>query len=115
MRTPLSFKDWEALSAYLDGQLSERDRARLQQRVTADPELQRALEGLSQTKIILHSAPRRRAPRNFTLNPKMVPQRRRGWFQPVRAFSFGSVMAAILLIFALAFQYLPGLQGLRLM
>jgi hypothetical protein len=113
MNTPLSSNDWEALSAYLDGQLSERDRNRLQQRMAADPELQRALEGLRQTKIILRSAPRRRAPRNFTLTKQMVPQRRRNWFQPVPAFSFGSVFAAILLIFALAFQYLPGLQGLR--
>ena len=113
MNTPLSSKDWETLSAYLDGQLSERDQTRLKQRMTADPELRRSLEELRQTKIMLRSVRRRRAPRNFTLSPQMVPQRRRSWLQPVPTFSFASGLATVLLILTLAFQYLPGLQGLR--
>ena len=71
MSTP-SFRDLERLSAYLDGQLTPADRARLDSRLAADPQLREALEQLSQTRRLIQRTPHRRAPRNFTLTPKMA-------------------------------------------
>jgi hypothetical protein len=71
MRTPSS-RDLEQLSAYLDGQLSRPDRARLEVRIRSDPALAGALEELRQTRTILRHTPQRRATRNFSLTPGMA-------------------------------------------
>ncbi len=71
MSTP-SFHDLERLSAYLDGQLPPDDRVRLDSRLAADPQLRAALEELRRTRLLLQRTPHRRAPRNFTLTPKMA-------------------------------------------
>jgi anti-sigma factor RsiW len=71
MSTP-SFRDLERLSAYLDGQLPPADRVRLDSRLAADPQLRAALEELRRTRLMLQRTPHRRAPRNFTLTPKMA-------------------------------------------
>ncbi|MCK4978082.1 MAG: zf-HC2 domain-containing protein, partial [Anaerolineales bacterium] len=39
MTTSISPKEWEALSAYLDGQLSANDRIRLERLLTERPEM----------------------------------------------------------------------------
>lgn len=108
MTTPLSTSDWEKLSAYLDGQLSASEQTRLTQRLEARPELKRALEDLRQTRLILRSAPRRRAPRNFTLTPQMVPQRRTSWFNLVPSLGLTSAFSTLVLIISLL---LPRLQA----
>lgn len=64
--------EWEAISAYLDGQLAQKERARLEARLQASAELRSALEDLRNTRTLLRSQPRVRAPRNFTLTPQMV-------------------------------------------
>jgi len=75
----LSPNEWQALSAYLDNQLSERETRQLEARLQIRPELQAGLEELRQTRAMLRSLPRRRAPRNFTITPAMAekirPQR----------------------------------------
>jgi hypothetical protein len=65
----------EALSAYLDGQLSPRNVRKLESRLGRDPELQRALEHLRQTRHALRAAPQVRRPRSFVLTPEMAGQR----------------------------------------
>lgn len=73
MNTPnLSPAEFEALCAYLDGELSEKERRHLESRLQAKPELRSALEGLQKTRAVLRAAPRLRAPRNFTLTPEMA-------------------------------------------
>ena len=42
----MNFRDVEQLSAYLDGQLSPSDAARLQHRITSEPGMASALENL---------------------------------------------------------------------
>ena len=98
MTSPHVPDEWEILSAYLDGQLSSREMDNVRQKLQAQPDLQRALDELQRTRMVLKAAPRRRAPRNFTLSPSMVPQRRRffAWTTPV--FGFASVLAAVLLV-----------------
>lgn len=75
-RPVISPRDLEALSAYLDGQLSAPERRKLESRLKESPDLQQELLALKRTRAILKAAPRRRAPRNFTLTPQMAGVRR---------------------------------------
>lgn len=70
--TTLSFRDVEQISALLDGELPQQEVARLQLRIAADPELASVYRQLSQSRALLRKLPARRAPRNFTLTPKMA-------------------------------------------
>jgi hypothetical protein len=70
-----SFRDVEKLSAYLDGQLKPSEIARLETRLQTEPQLASILKDLRQTRGLLRQLPQRRAPRNFTLTPKMVGQK----------------------------------------
>lgn len=100
MTTP-SFRDVEQLSAYLDGELSQAEAARLETRLAADPQLASVFEALRQSRALLRQLPQRRAPRNFTLTPKMVGQK-----PPLpRAypfFRFSTALAAVLLLLTFA-------------
>jgi len=105
----LSFRVVEQLSAYLDGQLSQAERARLEARLRADPELAAALDDLRRTRSLLHRSPQRRAPRNFTLTPKMA-----GLKPPlpplVPALSWASAVAVLLFFLTLGSSLLGGLS-----
>ncbi|MEZ0395038.1 MAG: zf-HC2 domain-containing protein [Anaerolineales bacterium] len=94
-----TFRDLEQLSAYLDGQLPQAEAARLESRLAADPALAAALEELRQARAVLRRAPRRRAPRAFTLTPQMA-----GLKPPVpRAvpvFSWASALATLIFLCA---------------
>lgn len=68
----MNAREVENLSAYLDGQLSPTDSARLEARLESDPALAAALEALRETRALLRQMPRRRAPRNFTLTRQLV-------------------------------------------
>lgn len=99
MKTP-SFRDIERLSAHLDGKLSRAEVARLERRLAADPELHAALDDLRTARAVLRRTPQRRAPRNFTLTPKMAgikPPLPRS----VPALGWASAVAALLFIFTL--------------
>ena len=67
-------RDVELLSAYLDGQLSSSDSARLEARLKSEPELGSVMDDLRAARSYLRQLPLRRAPRNFTLTRKMVGQ-----------------------------------------
>jgi anti-sigma factor RsiW len=96
----LSFRDMENLSAYLDGQTPASERTRLENNIQSDPALAAALEELRQINKLLRSMPQRRAPRNFTLTPRMA-----GIRPPVPrlvpALSWASAAAMVLFIFTL--------------
>jgi len=116
MRAQITSHDYEQLSAYIDGQLTDSDRRRLEERLHAQPDLQQALDELTRTRALLRTAPRRRAPRNFTLTPAMVgstPTRRfNNFLNLFPALSFASALAAIALVVSIVFQLLPGRQML---
>lgn len=67
-----SWRDVELLSAYLDGQLSPRQKARLEARLKQDAALRQTLAGLRQTRALLRRMPPRRVPRAFTLTAAMA-------------------------------------------
>ena len=101
-----SFRDVEQLNAYLDGELDSTRRLRLESRLGADPELKSILDELHEARMVLRRLPQRRAPRNFTLTPKMA-----GIKPPLpRAYPvlrFASVFAVFLLFFTFAVNSLP--------
>ncbi len=96
MKNSISKRDWETISAYLDGQLSERKHARLESRLAHDLKLRAALDELNNIRQVLRSTPCLRAPRNFMLTPEMAGQPRRmprlapvfGWASAVASFLF---------------------------
>jgi hypothetical protein len=86
-------RDLERLSAYLDGELSQKDTTILEARLQIEPELKEALDELSKTSYALSSLPQVRVPRNFTLTPEMVGIREKHSMYPV--FRFATVVAAV--------------------
>ena len=107
MSTP-SFNNIGQLSAFLDGQLTQSQKTRLEARLRADPALAGALEDLRQVRTMLRRVPHRRARRNFTLTPKMA-----GIRPPVPrlvpALSWASAVAMMLFVCTLGFNLLGSL------
>jgi anti-sigma factor RsiW len=98
-------RDLELLSSYLDGQLKPSDSARLEARLSTDPNLRAVLDDLRSARGLLRRLPLRKAPRNFTLTPKMVgknPPLPRAY----PAFRFVSALATLLLFFTLGLNFL---------
>ncbi len=93
----LTERDYELLSSYIDGELSDAERAALEIRLNAEDELRRELASLRQTVALVNQLPKLKAPRNFTLD-KPVAQTRTIPFPMTAAFSALSAAAAVLLI-----------------
>ncbi|HSL29189.1 MAG TPA: hypothetical protein VK900_08335 [Anaerolineales bacterium] len=98
-------RDIELLSSYLDGQLKPSEAARLEARLSTDRDLRAVLDDLRSTRSLLRQLPARKAPRNFTLTPKMV-----GKNPPLPrtypAFRFVTALASLLLFFTMGVNYL---------
>jgi hypothetical protein len=77
MSRPISPRDLESLSAFLDNQLPTKERNQLQARLLAEPELKVTLDDLRRTRALLQQAPKARAPRSFALRPEQVAARSR--------------------------------------
>jgi len=103
--TAASFRDVERLSAYLDGELSQAERARLESRLARDVGLSAALDELRATRALLRRTPRRRAPRSFTLTPKMAGLRP-PLPRAVPVLRLASVLATLLLFVTFAGELL---------
>ena len=111
--TQPTFRDVELISAYLDGQLTQADAARLETRLKTGAELRGVLAEMGQARSLLRKLPARRAPRNFTLTAKMAgikpPQPR-----TFTIFRFASVLATVLFLFAyMANLSVPAMTALR--
>jgi len=81
----------ELLSAYLDGELGERERERLEARLSEDAALRAELRAMQQTVSMVHALRQVSAPRNFILSESMVerrepapaPEPRHAWAAPL--------------------------------
>ncbi len=109
----LSDRDYELLSAYLDGGLAAAERSALEQRLNTEPALKAELAALAETVALLNQLPSRRAPRNFTLTSAMIgrgttPRRGLLYLATSPAFSAVSAAAAVFLIMIGAFLVLQG-------
>ena len=101
----MNTRDLDLLSSYLDGQLKPSDSARLEARLSRDPNLRAVLDDLRAARGLLRQLPMRKAPRNFTLTPKMVgknPPLPRSY----PAFRFVTTLASLLLFFSLGLNFL---------
>lgn len=92
--------DYELLSAYIDGTLSDAERAALEARLTQEADLQQALNSLQHTVMLLRQMPELSAPRDFTLDADKLaarPARTALPFPLTATFSALSAAAAVLL------------------
>ncbi len=105
MKPQLTPQDQQNLSAYLDGQLSERERVQMETRLASQPALQEELESLRRARALLRLTPQRRAPRNYTIKPEMAAAWR--GFQWIPTLRFSSALASILAVVAVAINLLP--------
>ncbi|HRX04839.1 MAG: hypothetical protein KDI07_09945 [Anaerolineae bacterium] len=97
----------QLLSAYLDGQTSPREQARVAALLEDDPVARSDLQTLTYTRQLLAETPRVPVPRAFTLNESMVGVRRPeragwlAWLQPAH-LRLATAMMAILLVVLVA-------------
>ncbi len=95
MKNQLSSRDYVQISAYIDNELSAKDRAKFELRLKTEPELNRELREISKTRQMIHNLPKLRAPRNYYIKPAAVPVRPDLRLAPV--FGVVSAIASILL------------------
>jgi hypothetical protein len=99
----ISNRDWGQLSAFLDGELSRRDKIQLEKRMKVNPVLQAALEELKITKQLLSKTPRILVPRNFILTPALVGIKTR---HPVyRRYSLAAALMSFVFIGVLILDF----------
>jgi hypothetical protein len=91
-------RDVERLSAYLDHELAQAEQAKLEERLQEEPRLRRALAELRGTVRALNLLPDVEPPRNFTLTPEMVGQRRPGDRYPLLQFATAFAALAFLVV-----------------
>jgi hypothetical protein len=109
----INSQDFDRLSAYIDNQLSARERAELESRLAREPELQATLSDLQRTVRVLRLLPVVKPPRRFTLTPAMVGAR--GRREPLfPALRLAAAFCAVLLAVVVAgdFAASGGLAGL---
>lgn len=99
----ISKRDWAQLSAYLDGELNQRELRKFQNRIESEPVLQAALEDLRTVKTVLSHTPQLTLPRNFTLRRSLVesPQRR----SPVRGYRLAAAALSFLFVGVVVFDF----------
>ncbi len=100
----ISSQDFDRLSAYIDNQLSAKEKAALEARLAREPELQATLNELRQTVQALRSLPVVKPPRNFMLSAKQVQaEPRRQWFPALR---LATSLAGLLLVLVFAGDFI---------
>jgi anti-sigma factor RsiW len=110
------FDDIMLLSAYIDDELTDNERATLEHRLSAEPALRDELESLRTTATLLHDLPPVTPPRSFTLDPEQVQPRRSFLASPIFTGSmgllrFGGVAAALVLAVAVTTLVYMGQAG----
>ena len=105
-------KRQEMLTAYVDGALSPRHISAFEQQLSQDPELQAEVEQMQQHKLMMRQLPRRRVPRNFTLDPALYsPPQRQPLLQLYPAMRVATVLTAVFLIIAVSAELLTPLRS----
>lgn len=107
-------KQQEALNAYLDDALSPKERQQFEQRLAGDADLRQAVEQRQALQMQMRQMPRRRVPRNFTLDPAVYgrPQRQ-PLFQFYPAMRAAAVLTAFFFILAISADlFLPSQGGM---
>jgi hypothetical protein len=101
----------ETLSAYIDGELSSRERANLERALTRDATLRAELEELRQVVGLMKAVPRAPLPRSFTLDPAVYGRARQAWLQLYPVLRTATVLATVVLVFLFAGDLYLNLSG----
>ena len=110
MKDNLSPKDLALLSAFLDDQLSASEQSKVQELLKTDRTYSDALKKMKRVKLILHALPPQKVPRNFSLSLSQAkPIIRIPSFTSI--FQYSSMMATLILVVLLTFDFLPFLQA----
>jgi hypothetical protein len=101
-------RDHQLLSAYLDGELSQRDKAYVDRLLAENSHAQKAYQELKKIKSLLRFLPTRKVPRNFTLSAHET----RKFNIPSLAgvFRYSTAVSAVLLVIVLALDVFSPLQ-----
>lgn len=93
----ISTSEMELIGAYMDGTLSEKERADFSARLQSEPQLRAMLNEQRQLRKVYRSLPTRKVPRNFTLTTLEARQiKRKGLWAPV--FGYGSLASMLMLV-----------------
>jgi len=99
MTNKISQKEWEVLSAYLDNQLSPKERARIEAALRDNQQLREGFEYLNLTRSLVRALPRYRPNRNFTVTPEMVGMQRSSPASPgLRLVAVAATMMLLIVI-----------------
>ncbi|GEM_PF-2189670 len=104
----LSPTEYELLSAYIDGELTDAEQQALQERLASDPILQRELDSLRVTVSLINLVPEMTVPRNFTLTEAMVTPQNVVQFRsrPIARSAYVSLVASVvLMLFGAIFMF----------
>ena len=97
----LTSKQWQLLSAYLDGELSEKEKNKAEFLLKSEAQMAQALENLRNTKSLLRLLPIRKVPRQYTLTRQEALANRPGWLvNSLRILSGVSAAALVVLLAA---------------
>ncbi len=108
MKSGISPRDFERLSAYLDDALEAKDRSQFDRRLGAEPAMARALMDLEGTRALLRRVPQRRAPRSFTLTPAMAGVEQKRAFGGWNSLNMVSAAATLMLVVVVAGDFWAG-------
>ena len=108
-RLSLSSRQLTTLSVYLDGKLTQKQQAKVEKQLAESPEMRQALKELRRTRYAVRQLKQKPVRRNFMLKPEMAGVRLKGSQSSrlVPALSFGSIAAAVMMVFTLVAGLLP--------
>lgn len=109
---PISARDLERLSAYIDGQLPPAEAAEIQARLAVEPDLKELFRELSWTAEGLKGLPAHPAPRRYRLTPEMVGQSAPAWRLP--ALRLATAVVAVALVAVVGLDAIQTSGGTRL-
>jgi hypothetical protein len=104
MNNELSSRQWQLLSAYLDDQLTQKEKGQVEELLQQSADAREALAAMRRTHMILRALPLRKAPRNFTISSQSVKKPVIPTFNALLRFS--SALAALLLVAVLTLDFI---------
>jgi len=114
MKSAFTKHEIEMLSAYVDGQLSPRDKKAIEKRLSEDSKLMALLVDFQWQKRVLKTQPIIHAPRNFTLTHEMIGVSREKThnYRKIPVFEIVSALAVMLFAIVLSADLMSGGVGL---
>lgn len=102
----LNERDYDLISAYLDGELKGSDLTVTRKKIASDALWKQTYEDLRQHKALIRALPRHKAPRSYQLKAELVESYKPGWMTRFLspAFSFASMALMVLLLVSYALE-----------